>query len=303
MPARDDQRLAVIARQQYGTFTRHDAHRCGFTDRQIRIRIESGLWERLGSSVFSIAGTPNGWQRDAMVACLRSGGVASHQTAARLHGFPRIPIGPVVVTTRPSLRRTIEGIVVHESSDMGSDWRTTAHGVPVFTAGRTIVDLSAVLGLDRMERVLDDALGAGRVELGDVVDAFNGLAGRGRRRIARLRPLLVDRGDGAIDTTELERMFTDLIRRFGLPEPVRQVNLDGDRPIGIVDFFYADNGLVVEVDGRRGHLQRLDFERDRRRDQLTLMRGLRPVRFTYRQLRDHPEQVADVLRSLLRGAA
>ena len=95
-------------------------------------------------------------------------------------------------------------------------------------------------------------------------------------------------------------MFSRLIQSVGLPEPERQVLLGGHRLIGRVDFLYRRFGLIVEVDGRLGHSQVLDFEKDRRRDQEALVAGLRVVRFTYRQLRDRPHEVVEVLRALLR---
>jgi very-short-patch-repair endonuclease len=66
-----------------------------------------------------------------------------------------------------------------------------------------------------------------------------------------------------------------------------------------VDFLYRSRGLIVEVDGRLGHSQVLDIEKDHRRDQESLVAGLRVVRITHRQLTRRPDEVVRVLQRLL----
>ena len=118
-----------------------------------------------------------------------------------------------------------------------------------------------------------------------------------------MRPLLLARGTGIVaDTSDLERRFTRLLRRAGLPEPERQVLLGAAALIGRVDFVFRSARLIVEVDGRLGHSQLLDFEDDRRRDQRAMVAGFRVVRFTYRQVSERPDEVVRVLRHLLAAA-
>jgi very-short-patch-repair endonuclease len=157
-----------------------------------------------------------------------------------------------------------------------------------------------VLSVGRLEAVLDHALDHRIVDLDALVECFDALARPGRRGVGVLRPLIVARGGGLVaDTSELERMFTRLVRRAGLPEPERQVLVGGNELIGRVDFLFRPQRLIVEVDGRLGHTQLSDFESDRRRDQRALVAGFRVVRFTYRQVRERPDEVVEVLRQLL----
>jgi very-short-patch-repair endonuclease len=93
------------------------------------------------------------------------------------------------------------------------------------------------------------------------------------------------------------------------PEWVRVTRVRSDRlppdavsepeSIGRVDFLYRSRGLIVEVDGRLGHSQVLDIEKDHRRDQESLVAGLRVVRITHRQLTRRPDEVVRVLQRLL----
>jgi very-short-patch-repair endonuclease len=295
-----DESLSRLAAGQHGVFTLRQARACGFTDRMTRRRITSGQWIRREARVLSIAGATESWIQRVTVACLAADGVASHETAAQIHGIEHLPRGRVTITIHPGGNRRVAATRVHASNDLADRWLTRSGSVPITIPARTIVDLAAVVGSRQLEHALDHALGRRIVRIGEAVDAFDSLATRGRRGVATLRPILAARAEGHIaDTTKLEEMFSQLIRRANLPEPDRQVLLGGERPIGRVDFLYRRFGLVVEVDGRLGHSQLLDFEKDRRRDQQALVAGLRVVRFTYDQLTRHVDEVEDVLRALL----
>jgi very-short-patch-repair endonuclease len=266
----------------------------------IRHRIEVGRLEVMGPQVLGIAGTPTSWHRDVLAACLGTAGYASHRTSSRLLGFRLVPRGPVEVTTGLRANHRSDICLVHQSNAIAPHWTTAVAGIPTMTAIRTMVDLAAVLHPRRLEQVLDAALDDQLIDIASLIDAFDALAVRGRRGIATLRPLLEARGDGTyLDTTRLERMFSQLLHSAGIEEPRRQVLLGGERLIGLVDFLFPRVSLVVEVDGRKGHSQLLDFERDRRRDQIALTQGLRIVRFTYRQIRQCPDEVVDVMERLL----
>jgi very-short-patch-repair endonuclease len=154
--------------------------------------------------------------------------------------------------------------------------------------------------MPRLEIILDAALDEHLICMPRLVDAFGALAVRGRRGIRRLRPLIEARGEGVfVDTSELERQFTALLRNAGITEPRHQILLGGEELVGLVDFLFPSVALVVEVDGRRGHSQVLDFERDRRRDQIAATQGLRVIRFTHRQITRRPWEVVDVMKRLL----
>jgi very-short-patch-repair endonuclease len=58
-----------------------------------------------------------------------------------------------------------------------------------------------------------------------------------------------------------------------------------------VDFCWPERRLIVEADSFEFHGTRAAFERDRRRDQLLRRAGWTPVRITWRQLNERPEEV------------
>jgi very-short-patch-repair endonuclease len=106
----------------------------------------------------------------------------------------------------------------------------------------------------------------------------------GRRGIGRLKKLLEDADPPTLTRSEAEERFLALVRAAGLPAPEVNVRIHGHE----VDFFWRDQGLVVEVDGFQFHSSRNAFERDRRRDAELQSAGLRVLRVTWRQIIDAP---------------
>ena len=65
------------------------------------------------------------------------------------------------------------------------------------------------------------------------------------------------------------------------------------------DFYWRDQRLVIETDGRHEHLTPVAFEDDRERDTLLMEAGYRVRRFTYRQITERPDWVAARIRAAL----
>jgi very-short-patch-repair endonuclease len=101
---------------------------------------------------------------------------------------------------------------------------------------------------------------------------------------ARIRALLrLD--SGTIRTrSDGERVLRRLLREAGLPQPASNVRF-GEC---ILDLYWPDLRLVVELDGFPGHRSRAKFESDRRRDQVLAAAGIQTLRITGRQLESEP---------------
>jgi hypothetical protein len=79
--------VALMARQ-HSLITRQQAVAAGLSTSAIDRLVASGAWTRVGRSVYHLAGAPFTWHTRVLAACLESGsGVASHRTAAVLHGL------------------------------------------------------------------------------------------------------------------------------------------------------------------------------------------------------------------------
>jgi very-short-patch-repair endonuclease len=118
-----------------------------------------------------------------------------------------------------------------------------------------------------------------------------------------MRSILLDRQPGYVaPASELEARFRDLLKTEGMEEPRRQVDLGGDGWIGRVDCYFRHK-VIVELDGRVGHISELDRARDRERDAELTAAGFRVIHFTWEQIVCRPAWVIKILRGALAAAA
>ncbi|HEX2046840.1 MAG TPA: DUF559 domain-containing protein, partial [Acidimicrobiales bacterium] len=238
------------------------------------------------------------WHQDlsALTLAVGRGTAASHRSAAALLGIRGFAPGVVEVTTsRPRYRRTPAGRV-HRSRLLPGDHLTVVQGIVTTRVARTLVDLAGVLPAGRIERAVDGCLSDGIVTVDALRHVTDQLAARGRTGIALMRGLLAERsGSGYVAaTSELEARFLRIVRRAGLPEPVRQLNVGGRAWIGRVDFAYPGACVLIELDGRRYHSAKLDLESDRLRDNRLVAAGWRVMRVTWDQVHRHPDEVVSL---------
>ncbi len=87
------------------------------------------------------------------------------------------------------------------------------------------------------------------------------------------------------DATPAERALWDMVRGGKLGVRFRR-----QQPVGpfIVDFYCAEAGLVVELDGK-GHAEQAGY--DERRTQWLAARGLTVLRFRNEEVLDRPQDV------------
>lgn len=110
-----------------------------------------------------------------------------------------------------------------------------------------------------------------------------------RSRVAHRRlidTILRDQQEGT--TSELERVYRDRVERpHGLPRGRRQPR-DGQR---LLDVLYEVFALVVELDGKIGHVEGGAW-RDRRRDNAHTVRGARSLRYGWHECAATPCAIA-----------
>jgi very-short-patch-repair endonuclease len=227
----------------------------------------------------------------AVLACGR-GAVLSHLDAADLWRVYE-GRGARIHVTVPS-RRAVPGVWVHRARRLAPAEVTAKDGIPVTTVPRTLVDLTDLLGRDRLLRALREAEYLQLLDLDALYAAVQ--RAHGRRRLTMLKQALGDHCPGEIVRGELEHRFRELLRRAGLPEPETNVRVETPQRTYVIDCLWRDHGVAVELDGRAAHARTSAFESDRRRDSALTAIGLRPLRFTWYRV-THEE--ADVLRELV----
>jgi very-short-patch-repair endonuclease len=294
--------LAALAETQHGVVTREQAEADGVSAAMIKHRLRTGRWEELGQGVYRVAGTVRTWQQDlaALTLAAGPGAAASHRSAAALLGIPGFSARVVEVTTpRPRYRRTPAGRV-HRSRLLPPDHLTVMQGIVTTRVARTLVDLAGVLSPGRTERAVENCLRDGMVSIDALRGMTDELAKRGRTGIRLMRELLAERSDGYVaPASELEARFLRVVRRAGLPEPVRQLDVGDGAWVGRVDFAYPLAGVLIELDGRRYHSAKLDLESDRLRDNRLMAAGWRVLRVTWPQLHGRPDEVVALVRRAL----
>ncbi len=255
---------------------------CGVHRRRIERALRDGRLHRIHRGVYAIGHTALSQEARWMAAVLAAGPgtVLSHRSAAHLWGISSRSPSLVEVTT-PRSTRNVRSVTVHRTRRLEPSDHTTRDGIPTTTLKRTLVDLAGSPAFDRALHQAEILFGAQELSAARI-------PGR------KLAPSDADRSRSA-----LERDFKRLCRRHGIPPPENNVRIAGFE----VDFLWRDAGLVAEVDGWRFHRPRHAFETDRRRDAVLVREGMRAVRFTHRQVTQHPHEVAATLRAALASAA
>lgn len=288
-----DQSTPVISRRQ--------ALCLGFTDRMIKRRTDLGWWRRIKPGVFDVSGQPDDWRSTLAAVVSALPAVASHHTAAQLHGFPGTPRGRVVVTVPHRTTHLYPGVEVHQSTDLVADYVGTVDGIPTTTPERTVVDLAACHRLAFMVGLVERLIVANRLSLNGLLRVAGQLGRRGRPGTVMMRQVIeAVAPDVDLLDSELERIVLDLIRSAGLalPELQRPIPWRTSRP-GRLDMVYMPGRLIIECDGRLWHTAAQVFEDDRRRDNEATVAGWRVIRVTWKMINEHPHEFVALLRGAL----
>jgi very-short-patch-repair endonuclease len=296
--------LSRVLRENEGVITRAQALGCGLSLAEIRHRIRpGGPWQRLFPGVYlGVTGTPT--QRQTEVAALRRAGPASVLTgiAALGHHGVRTPGSPYITVLIPAAQR-------RRSKGFARIWGTTRMPEFVFTDGavrfadaaRAVADAARELQSFREVRaVTADAVQRGRCRIDQLAEE---LARAPARQSGWLRRTLAEVADGVRSVAEGD--LRDLIRAAGLPAPVFNARLYiGPALLAVVDAWWPDAGVAVEVDSREWHLSPEDSRRTARRSRRMSAKGIIMLHVTPHQIRTEAEKiVADIRDALESGRA
>lgn len=244
----------------------------------------------------------------AHLSAARSELVASHQSAAAVHGFAMWApdLTKVHVTTnRTSGGRKTSKSHVH-AAPLTEDDVTVVDGIPVTSADRTVADLLRTLPFEAGVCVGDAALHSGSVTVTGIAAALARSAGRGvvsaRRTLAAC--------DARSESVGESRTRV-LLRASNIELPDLQVKLYSEtgKFLGRVDFLFLI-GVILEFDGDVKYSKYLRpgqtpaeavIEEKRREDELRSF-GWVFVRCTWAELA-HPEQFLAKLRRAFETAA
>jgi very-short-patch-repair endonuclease len=299
-----DRQLANFSRDQYGLFQRTQAHEIDVSDRMLRARVRRGTLDRLSLDVFRIAGTPDSWHQRLLAAAWNGGPdcCVSHRAAARLHAYDgfRSDIVEVLHHQRRD-HRVAPGVTVHVTSLLDAIDRTMCGPIPVTTPIRTLIDLGSVVPIERLEEALDSAERDGTVDRIALAARHAAIRRSGRNGVRALAQLLETRAArAATPQSVLERRLLRLLAAAGLPEPECQVRVPrADGGYAYIDCAYVNVRLGIELDGHQWHATPQQRQRDHERQNQVVSADWTILRFTFADVAQRPEHVANVVRRAL----
>ncbi len=288
-----------MAGPQGGAIDTGQLKACGFSASAITRHIGGEHLHPRHEGVFAVGRpelSPYGEMWAAFLATNGRGAVSERCALAVAGAGPWPKEAQVVVRTgglklqSASVRRTR----LLPESDL---WRDR-NGLVVCRWPRAIVDMgatssvleiqSALDGLEQAEllnvEVLQHALGAhprpGRAKVVHALDPFLTLAEEEYRSL-------------------LERFAARLLRTAGLRGFVMNQAMRVSGRDVVIDFWFGDARLAVEVDGRATHDRARQFQSDRDRDRALLLGGIRTARFTWQDVMHRPAMVIAQISALL----
>ena len=290
-----------LLREQELVISRQQALTCGMSSEELRHRIRpDGPWQRLVAGVY-LAATGAPTRRQLEVAALLCAGTSSVLTgmAALLHHGIRVRETRTITVLVPAGQARASRAYVRV-------WPTTRMPEFVFTDGavrfadaaRAVADAARELGSFREVRaVTADAVQRGRCRIDQLAEE---LAHAPVRQSAWLRRTLAEVADGVRSAAEGD--LRSLIRAAGLPAPIFNARLYiGPDLLAVVDAWWPDAGVAVEVDSREWHLSPDDWQRTLRRSTRMSALGINVMHFTPQRIRTEAAEVAGEIRSALKS--
>ncbi len=302
--------VAERARTQLGLITTPQAIALGLSRSTFHRRVGAGIWVPVGRRTFRLAGAPPGREVDVLAACLDLDAVASHRTAAWLHGL--VPWPGVVDVSVPK-GRTVVGVHdpvgrrIHTSTNLPPDDLTRVGAIPATSVARTLMGLAALEPTEVPDRQLADIVEEA-VQRRMASDRWlwwllERRRCRGRNGVVRFEDALAERAELGPTESWLERALLRIIVEAGLPRPFvqRRIRRSG-RFVARVDLAYDPGLIVIEALGYRYHATREQQTRDAARAAELQLLGWDVYQITYDQVVRRPRWVADVVRAALARA-
>lgn len=303
-----DLRLAELARGQYGHLSRAQLRDAGVSPSTVFRRVRQGLLVPAGHSTFRLAGVAPTAHGRVAAACLDTGGVASHWTAAWLHGLlTRLIRMDVTVRRRRSVWEPDGAVRVHTSTNLPADDVLVVDGIRTTSVARTLMMLGALvpdeLTDERLYELVSEALERRLATEPWLWWTLSQRRCRGRDGVIAFEDALARRARLGPTESWLEREVLRLLDGAGLPLPrLQRVVRRQGRLAARVDFSYDAEGIVVEALGYAYHRGREALRRDTERANELALQGLTVLQLTWDQVTCDPASVPRTVGRALRAA-
>jgi very-short-patch-repair endonuclease len=187
---------------------------------------------------------------------------------------------------------------LHRSRHITAADRSERFGIPVTSPTRTLIDLAGVVDGETLETALESALRRRLTSPSQLFGRLTEIGGPGRRGTATLRHLLAQRQDVPLES-RFEVLFERLLRRHGLPVPVRQREVVDESGRKRIDFAYERERIAIECVSWRHHSGRKAWQADMRRRNALTAKGWRVLEFTWEDVLRRGNETASRIREAL----
>jgi very-short-patch-repair endonuclease len=265
-----------------GVVTTSTLHTCGFSKPAINAAKRRGVLTGWGHGVY-LVGPITDEMTDARATMLAvPHGTLGFDVAAQLAQVRPIAKPPLDVIVAPNRHGKRRGVKIHRI-ELGRQDITRMKGLPCTTPAATLVHLARTLPALPYERAVQEAFAKRLTDtkrLEQALDRHRG--GRGTARLRRMLELGID------DLrSKAERSLRHWVNQSGLPLPTFNAEVGPWR----VDALWRERSLAVEINGHAAHGSPWAHDRDHRKEQYLLARGLATRRFTALQAIDEPALV------------
>lgn len=297
----------VLASRQAGVLSRSQLLGCGVNPRTVT-RL-ARRWQPIGRGVYLTTPTADGtlpWPARAWGGLLLAGSGSRlwSRDAAVIHGLLDMPaaVSPMACADLPValLIPDNRGPVQHPGFDVtrerpGIRLPSTQREPACTRIEDTVIDLCAGGTAEDAVTWLTRAVQRRRTTPRRVAAR---LGERDRVRNRRIiSDVLADVAGGT--TSHLEfRTLRDVLQAHGLPTGSRQMRVSTTGYV--TDFAFTEYGLLIEVDGRIGHVEEGAW-RDRRRDNAHALAGWTTLRFGWAEVTTCPCELAAQVAAVLRA--
>jgi hypothetical protein len=299
MRTKNDATLAALQAKQLGLATTQQARAARISNGALRRAVASGALDRVRRGVLASPAAAPTFEQRVLAAVLAAGenAFASHETAAQLWELPLSGPAQLEVTTVIDRRPRTTGVRLHRSGLLVERDLSELGAIPLTVPERTIVDLSSRLSHSDLGRMIDDALRRRITTLGRIVATAERLPRAPGRSPKKLRGVLDARVPGVEERESvLEDFVFDALRRFGLPLPVCQYEIEINGKRRRIDLCFPDDRLALEALGFQWHGWRSRWDADVLRGNELVLAKFRVLQFTSAFTdRQIAQQVAEAL--------
>ena len=294
--------LARLLREQEGVVTRRQLHDLGAEPHDVRRMLRRKELVPVHRGVFvDHTGHATRRQREWAAVLALAPAALHRETALEAAGLTRDwrPAGETLIHVMVDADRTpteLPGVKVERVRDAAA-WVAPGRRPPRATVEFAALKVAASRSGAAAIAVLADVCRQGLTTPPRLRSTLDLLIRLPRR--AMLLELLDDVASGVHSVLE-HRYLVDVERRHGLPTGARQVRVDTETGIVFRDVRYAEQRMLVELDGRFGHSDAEDQWDDLDRDLTAALAGALTVRLGWGQVLK-PCRVAAAVEVILRA--